>query len=180
MDGKLPQSNLTRIDLVLHRRDLSAPACPDTPASAFGPARSHYPRADDAALRDRRVGTTARSHARGLATAGRRCRLCDTLGVHQTPHCAGFKAPRACADRIFDESTQGDRILAKALLEHQIHDDLDLARHVDYVHYNPVKHGLVERVADWPHSTFHRHVTRGLLPSEWAAASTGDAGFGEP
>lgn len=104
----------------------------------------------------------------------------DTLGVHQTPHCAGFKAPRACADRIFDESTQGDRVLEKALLEHQIHDDLDLARHVDYVHYNPVKHGLVERVADWPHSTFHRHVTRGLLPSEWAAASTGDAGFGEP
>jgi putative transposase len=37
--------------------------------------------------------------------------------------------------------------------EHQIRDDTDLERHVDYVHYNQVKHGLAERVADWPYST---------------------------
>ncbi|MGH8334616.1 MAG: REP-associated tyrosine transposase, partial [Pseudomonas sp.] len=48
--------------------------------------------------------------------------------------------------------------------EHQIRDDLDLARHVDYVHWNPVKHGYVIRVADWPYSSFHRYVTRGLYP----------------
>jgi putative transposase len=40
--------------------------------------------------------------------------------------------------------------------EHQIRDDVDLRRHVDYIHFNPVKHGLVQRVADWSYSSFHR------------------------
>ena len=40
--------------------------------------------------------------------------------------------------------------------EHQIRDDLDLQRHVDYVHFNPVKHGHVKRAADWPYSSFTR------------------------
>lgn len=51
--------------------------------------------------------------------------------------------------------------------EHAIRDDADLARHVDYIHFNPVKHGLVARVVDWPHSSFHVHVKRGLLPPDW-------------
>jgi len=46
--------------------------------------------------------------------------------------------------------------------EHQIRDEADLARHVDYVHYNPVKHGLVNDVEDWPWSTYHRFVREGL------------------
>jgi putative transposase len=40
-------------------------------------------------------------------------------------------------------------------------------RHIDYIHFNPVKHGLVARVADWPHSTFHRYVADGTLPADW-------------
>ncbi len=52
--------------------------------------------------------------------------------------------------------------------EHTIRDDADLERHVDYIHYNPVKHGLVTRVADWPFSTFHRYVAQGILPADWA------------
>jgi putative transposase len=51
--------------------------------------------------------------------------------------------------------------------EHAIRDDDDLARHIDYIHYNPVAHGLVHRVRDWPHSSFHAHVRRGLLPEDW-------------
>jgi len=39
---------------------------------------------------------------------------------------------------------------------------------VDYVHYNPRKHGHVERVADWPWSSFHRYVKAGILPADWA------------
>lgn len=58
--------------------------------------------------------------------------------------------------------------------EHQIRDEGDLARHVDYIHYNPVKHGLVCRVVDWPYSSFHRYVERGALPVQWAA-DVGDA-----
>jgi putative transposase len=51
--------------------------------------------------------------------------------------------------------------------EHVIRDDADLARHIDYIHFNPVKHGLVPRVRDWPHSSFHRYVERGDLPLDW-------------
>jgi putative transposase len=64
--------------------------------------------------------------------------------------------------------------------EHSIRDDEDLSRHIDYIHLNPVKHGLVSCVADWPHSSFHRYVERGEFPSDWG----GDLrdvpdGFGE-
>jgi putative transposase len=44
--------------------------------------------------------------------------------------------------------------------EHAIRDDEDFERHVDYIHFNPVKHGHVNRIADWPHSSFHRYVDR--------------------
>ena len=64
--------------------------------------------------------------------------------------------------------------------EHAIRDDADLERHVDYVHFNPVKHGYVPRVADWPHSSFHRFVQRGLLPVDWGGDLTEITGvFGE-
>ena len=51
--------------------------------------------------------------------------------------------------------------------EHVIRDDTDFERHVDYIHFNPVKHGYVARVSDWPHSSFHRYVERGLLAADW-------------
>ncbi len=50
--------------------------------------------------------------------------------------------------------------------EHLIRDELDLQRHIDYVHYNPVKHGYVSKVADWPYSTFHRYVSDGVYPKD--------------
>jgi putative transposase len=64
--------------------------------------------------------------------------------------------------------------------EHNVRSDEDLLRHIDYIHFNPVKHGLVPCVADWPHSSFHRYVERGELPPDWG----GDMrhvpdGFGE-
>lgn len=52
--------------------------------------------------------------------------------------------------------------------EHAISDERDLAAHLDYVHINPVKHGYVSRPIDWPYSTIHRYVRRGLLPRDWA------------
>lgn len=52
--------------------------------------------------------------------------------------------------------------------EHLIRDEQDLAAHMDYVHINPVKHGLVTRVADWPYSTFHRLVEQEIYPPDWA------------
>ncbi|MES9905337.1 MAG: transposase [Sedimenticola sp.] len=51
--------------------------------------------------------------------------------------------------------------------EHTIRNGSDYARHMDYLHYNPVKHGLAERVSDWPHSTYHRLVREGVYSAEW-------------
>lgn len=56
--------------------------------------------------------------------------------------------------------------------EHQIRDENDFARHVDYVHWNPVKHGQVTRVADWPYSSFHRYVQAGVYPQDWVGRVT--------
>ena len=51
--------------------------------------------------------------------------------------------------------------------EHLIRDQQDFARHMDYIHYNPVKHGLCPQAADWPYSTFHRLVKTGVYPANW-------------
>jgi putative transposase len=51
--------------------------------------------------------------------------------------------------------------------EHTVRDASDLEHHADYVHFNPVKHGLVARVRDWPYSTFHQYVKSGLYPPDW-------------
>ena len=51
--------------------------------------------------------------------------------------------------------------------EHQIRDELDMERHVDYIHFNPVKHGLVAAASEWPYSTFERFVRAGIYPADW-------------
>jgi putative transposase len=51
--------------------------------------------------------------------------------------------------------------------EHQIRDDQDLQQHVDYIHFNPVKHGYVEKASDWPYSSIHREIERGNLTEDW-------------
>lgn len=51
--------------------------------------------------------------------------------------------------------------------EHTIKDDKDFQHHVDYVHVNPLKHGLVTRVKDWPYSSFHRAVKQGFYDKDW-------------
>lgn len=65
--------------------------------------------------------------------------------------------------------------------EHTIRNEEDFERHVDYIHFNPVKHGLVTRISDWPYSSFHRYVRLGILPADWGGdAEHNHARFGEP
>jgi putative transposase len=54
--------------------------------------------------------------------------------------------------------------------EHVIRDEIDYRQHIDYIHYNPVKHGWVMRVKDWPYSSFHRFVEQGIYSIEWGTA----------
>jgi len=64
--------------------------------------------------------------------------------------------------------------------EHTIRDERDFERHINYIHFNPVRHGLVDRVCDWPHSSFHRYVRSGLLEQDWAGNFSDDGtGYGE-
>ena len=63
--------------------------------------------------------------------------------------------------------------------EHLIRDDEDYGRHMDYIHYNPVKHGYAKSPADWPHSSFRKCVERGIYPMDWASSVEIEGEFGE-
>jgi putative transposase len=58
--------------------------------------------------------------------------------------------------------------------EHTIRDEDDFARHVDYIHINPLKHGLVDRVREWEASSFQRYVKLGVYPIDWAGDASQD------
>ena len=51
--------------------------------------------------------------------------------------------------------------------EHAIRDEADYENHLNYIYFNPVKHGLVDAVVDWPYSSFHRDVELGVYPVSW-------------
>jgi putative transposase len=75
---------------------------------------------------------------------------------------------------------RGERgVWQRRFWEHLIRDEADYARHVEYCYINPVKHGFVTRVKDWPHSSFHRDVRRGIFPIDWAGDATASGEFGE-
>jgi len=63
--------------------------------------------------------------------------------------------------------------------EHRLRDQADINRHIDYIHYNPVKHHWADNVQDWPHSSFHRYIERGILPGNWGSVVEGDIDGGE-
>ena len=83
---------------------------------------------------------------------------------------AGFSRGLPKNERISkSRQSKGERgIWQRRYWEHLIRDDDDLARHIDYIHYHPVKHGYVSRAADWPHASTHRFIRDGIVPSDWA------------
>ena len=65
-------------------------------------------------------------------------------------------------------AARGERgVWQRRYWEHLVRDEDDLERHVDYILYNPVKHGLASRPADWPWSSIHRFIHEGRYPSDW-------------
>jgi putative transposase len=66
---------------------------------------------------------------------------------------------------------KGERgIWQRRFWEHQIRDDEDLERHIDYIHINPVKHACVSRASDWAYSSIHRYIRSGDLSADWAVS----------
>jgi putative transposase len=97
---------------------------------------------------------------------------------HFSLHCADiYKSPSNPSRRLKREQSLWQR----RYWEHQIRDDGDFEKHCDYIHWNPVKHGLVSRVVEWPHSSFHRFLNLGIYSREWAGGleNRDKTGYGE-
>ena len=108
----------------------------------------------------------------GDADFSPRWRLIKSRFSHALP-----KGERISASRR-SKSERG--IWQRRYWEHTLRDEGDFARHVDYIHFNPVKHGHVARVTDWPHSSFHRMTRLGVYQVDWAGHTrNADAEFGE-
>lgn len=88
---------------------------------------------------------------------------------------------QATETRTCTQDRRGERgIWQRRYWEHLIHDEQDYQRHFDYIHFNPLKHGHVQRLVDWPYSSFHRTVAMGLYPSDWCGSALAEEkGFGE-
>ena len=74
---------------------------------------------------------------------------------------------KRCGARHVSEARRYAGIWQPRFWEHLVRDENDFAMHMDYLHYNPVKHGLVDRVSEWPWSSFHRCVQRGIYAADW-------------
>jgi putative transposase len=79
------------------------------------------------------------------------------------------KAIPRTENRSASSVRRGERgIWQRRFWEHTIRDDRDYAAHMDYVHFNPVKHAYAAQPAEWPYSSFRRCVAAGIYPANWA------------
>ncbi len=92
-----------------------------------------------------------------------------------TKHCrAGLRTPPNKARQHKREQA----IWQRRYWEHALRDENDFTRYVEYIHYNPVKHGYVGAPREWPYSSFHRYVDAGIYPADWGACDMNFEGFG--
>jgi len=82
---------------------------------------------------------------------------------------AGFSRQLPKQEKINkSRKTKAERgIWQRRYWEHFIRDEQDFERHVDYIHYNPVKHGYVKSAADWKYSTIHDFILKGIICESW-------------
>jgi putative transposase len=95
---------------------------------------------------------------------------------------SGFSHALPRGERISaSHAAKGERgIWQRRYWEHTLRDEDDFVRHLDYIHFNPMKHGHAVHVRDWPYSSFHRWVRLGAYPVDWAGDSGNEGrGFGE-
>ncbi len=94
---------------------------------------------------------------------------------------AGFSYLLGKAGMTMPRRRNGDyQVWQRRYWEHTVRDNSDFERCANYIHFNPVKHGLVTTPGAWPYSSFHRFVRAGVLPPDWGGDGRIDAeGFGE-
>ena len=88
---------------------------------------------------------------------------------HRVSHACGqrYRIRASDAATARGEST----IWQRRFWEHRIRDEVDMQRHMDYIHFNPVKHGHAENAATWPYSTFGRYVRNGMYAQDWGGSA---------
>ncbi len=106
------------------------------------------------------------------STRWRRIKEDFTRSFLKTGGVEGFVSP--------SRRKHGERaVWQRRFWEHTCRDEDDLQRCIDYIHWNPVKHGIVARVKDFPWSSFHRYVTEGFYPIDWGSENP-CPGYDEP
>lgn len=85
-----------------------------------------------------------------------------------TKHCAEKLALEAQISPSRQKQKESN-LWQRRFWEHTIKDEIDFAAHCDYIHYNPVKHGLCATAKEWEYSSFHRFVSQGIYPENWGS-----------
>ena len=88
-----------------------------------------------------------------------------------------YPAVRAASNRA--RIAKGEQALWQhRYWEHALRDEADFAQHVEYIHYNPVKHGLAVSAMAWPYSSFRQYVEAGVYPADWGQGEIDFEGVG--
>lgn len=112
-----------------------------------------------------------RPPALSVAVARRRCGQRHTLAAYQIIVLAIDSPGRTPFFASSGERRRG--IWQRRYWEHLVTDEHDLQRHVDYIHFNPIKHGYVAQASDWPWSSIHRWIRAGDVPVDWGGSVAG-------
>ena len=90
------------------------------------------------------------------------------------------EAKTVALDGVSFDIKKGERgIWQRRYWEHLIRDERDYRHHMDYIHYNPVKHGYVQQATAWPYSSIHRYKRAGTLDEIWTIKEQ-QPNYGEP
>lgn len=95
---------------------------------------------------------------------------------------SGFSRQISCHEFIGQsrEKKRERGIWQRRYWEHLIRDNNDLKAHIDYIHFNPVKHGCVTKPSDWPFSTIHRYIEKEIIDINWGCSyESNTSNYGE-
>jgi putative transposase len=98
------------------------------------------------------------------------------IKTHFTKHCDPALHSQANSSRL---AKKEKAVWQHRYWEHLLRDEIDYARHVEYIHYNPVKHGYAASAIEWPYSSFQRYAAAGVYPQNWGQAFIDLDGIGQ-
>lgn len=92
-----------------------------------------------------------------------------TLPQGDVDYSSRWRDIKKYASKEFQLANRGSGAWQRGFWEHVIRDEHDWQRHIDYIHYNPVKHGWAKAPRDWEWSSFHQCIEKGWYESDWGS-----------